>query len=302
MIVSQQIDVVYFDTIDLAQYTTFVRGLKLIMNHHNVESMLLLRRAHAVGNPLKKFYLRIQSKKLREYENETIESVGLNLAVSEIDKKELERLSPRANVAIISNGVDTDYFYVQDLPTRKNNLVFIGGMTWYPNRDAVLYFLKEIWPLIESEIPDISFTLIGRQPLKEIVRLSHKKGNIEVLGFVDDVRPYLAQASTFIVPIRIGGGTRLKILDAFACGKAVVSTSMGCEGLEVKAGTNILIGDSPRQFADQVIKVCSDATLMKSLGKEGRKLVEEKYTWKMIGKHLNSLMHDCQGRNDVLLK
>lgn len=141
---------------------------------------------------------------------------------------------------------------------------------------------------MKNVVPDLSLTLIGYQPPKEALTMS-KKEKIEVLGFVDDVRPYVMRATGYIVPLKVGGGTRLKILDAWACGKAVILTSIGCEGLEIMPGKNILIGDSPTQFAENVIKVCTDGDLRSSLGKEGRKLVEQNYSWRWIGDRLNRI-------------
>jgi polysaccharide biosynthesis protein PslH len=285
----QKIDLVYFDTIDLAQYAGFTGKLRAVMNHQNVESLLLRRRAERMRNPLKKIYMKIQSNKLREYERSQAEKFDLNLAVSEPDKTEFLRIFPHARVEVIPNGVDTDYFMPQNIQIKKNNLIFIGGMTWYPNRDGLLYFIQSIWPLIKEEIPEASLTLIGRKPLQKLIESSREK-DLEVPGFVEDVRPYLHRANVMVVPIRVGGGTRLKILDAFACGKAVVSTSIGCEGLEVTPDNNILIGDSPEEFAGQVIKILRDDKLMTSLGSEARKLVEEKYRWETIGEYLNSIL------------
>jgi sugar transferase (PEP-CTERM/EpsH1 system associated) len=291
-----QIDLVHFDTIALAPYAKYVKGSTKILNHQNVESILLMRRAQVEKNPLKKLYLYFQARKLRRYECETVERFKSNLAVSQVDKKEIKNNSPKAKVEIIPNGVDIEYFHVSESPIRKDNLIFAGGMNWFPNRDAIIFFLEEIWPLVKKVIPDLSLTLIGHQPPGEAISLS-KEEKIEVLGFIDDVRPYVAQATAYIVPIRVGGGTRLKILDAWACGKAVISTSIGCEGLEVTPGRNILIGDSPGQFAEQVIKVCADGNLRRSLGKEGRKLVEEKYSWKMIGEDLNRIYENLISKN-----
>lgn len=290
---THKVDLVHFDTISLAQYSTYVRGTRKILNHHNVESMLLLRRAKMERNPLKKLYLYLQGKKLRKYEGETIERFKLNLAVSHLDKRDILSYCPEAEVEVIPNGVDTEYFQVLETPIRKNNLVFAGGMNWFPNRDAIIYFLKEIWPPVKKVIPDLNLTLIGYQPPEEVVSKS-KKEKIETLGFVDDVRPYLTRATAYIVPIRVGGGTRLKILDAFACGKAVISTSIGCEGLDVTPERNILIGDSPSEFAEQVIKVCTDGDLMRSLGRAGRELVEKIYTWRLIGENLNRIYTNLQ--------
>jgi sugar transferase (PEP-CTERM/EpsH1 system associated) len=285
---NHEIDLVHFDTIALAEFRKSVTGLKKILNHHNIESALLLSRARRERSLLKRFYLLLQGNKLKKYESKTCGEFDLNILVSEVDKERVEEYCPEIQAEVIPNGVDTNYFTISGGQVRRNNLVFIGGMSWFPNRDAILCFLKEIWPLLKKKIADISFTLIGSHPPKEIKDWG-KKENIEVLGFVEDIRPYLAQASVYVIPLRVGGGTRLKILDAFACGKAVISTSIGCEGLDVTPGINILIADSPCEFAEQVIKVCTNDNLMKSLGREGRKLVEEKYSWKMIGDNLNRI-------------
>jgi sugar transferase (PEP-CTERM/EpsH1 system associated) len=283
-----EIDLVHFDTVALAEYSRYSTRGKKVLNHHNVESALLLSRASQEKNPLARFYLRLQGNKLSRYEKRTCGTFDSNIVVSELDKDKLKDHSPKTEVEVVPNGVDTSYFAVSDAQVRKNNLIFAGGMNWFPNRDAVLYFSENIWPLLKKEIPDVSFTLIGTAPPKKITDLGRKE-KIEVQGFVDDVRPYLARAAAYVVPIRAGGGTRLKILDAFACGKAVISTSIGCEGLEVTPGTNILIGDSPAEFAKQVIRVCTDSGLRKSLGEEGRKLVEQKYSWVTIGDSLNRI-------------
>lgn len=293
---NHKIDLVHFDTVALAEFRKCLTGQKSVLNHHNIESALLLSRACREKNPLRRFYLLLQGNKLSRYESETYGEFDLNVVVSELDRGRLRNHSPRTEVKVIPNGVDTSYFKVSDTQLRKNNVIFVGGMNWFPNRDAVLYFSERIWPLLKKEISDVSFTLIGSGPPKKIIDLG-KNEKIEVHGFVDDVRPYLARAAAYVVPIRAGGGTRLKILDALACGKAVVSTSIGSEGLEVNPGRNILIGDSPSEFAEQVIRVCTDGDLMKSLGEEGRKLVEEKYSWKMIGDDLNRIYDNLISSN-----
>jgi sugar transferase (PEP-CTERM/EpsH1 system associated) len=293
---NHQIDLVHFDTVALAELGRALKGQKKVLNHHNIESALLLSRARRERNFLKRFYLLLQGNKLSRYESNTYGEFHLNVVVSEEDKNRLRSHSPKTEVEVIPNGVDTTYFEVSDSQLRKSNLIFAGGMNWFPNRDAILYFSEKIWPLLKKKLPDVSFTLIGSSPPKKIMDLGRKE-KIEVMGFVDDVRPYLAQAAAYVVPIRAGGGTRLKILDAFACGKAVISTSIGCEGLDVTPNRNILIGDSPNQFAEQVIKVCTDGDLMKSLGEEGRKLVEENYSWRLIGDDLNRIYDNLISSN-----
>jgi sugar transferase (PEP-CTERM/EpsH1 system associated) len=292
-----EIDLVHFDTVALAEYLKHLTGGKKVLNHHNIESALLSSRAKREENPLARFYLRLQGNKLNRYENRTCGTFDLNVVVSELDKDKLKNHSSKTEVEVIPNGVDTSYFTISDAQVRKNNVVFVGGMNWFPNRDAVLYFSEKIWPLLKKEISDVNFTLVGSAPPKKVTDLS-KKEAIEVLGFVEDVRPYLARAAAYVVPIRAGGGTRLKILDAFACGKAVISTSIGCEGLDVTPGRNILLGDSHDKFAEQVIRVCTDGDLRKSLGEEGRKLVEEKYSWVTIGDNLNRIYENLIQKTD----
>lgn len=288
IIAERNIDLVHFDAIDVSEYLSTIRPSRAVLNHHNVESQLLKRRADAVTNPLARFYLEIQSRKLARYERLQVGAFDINFTVSELDRENLLTDSPEARVEVVANGVDIAYFQPSSKKVRNNNVLFVGGMSWFPNRDAVTYFIREIWDLIKAELPDATLTLVGRRP-EDIEHLTRRE-DIEALGFVDDVRHCLRAAAAVIVPLRVGGGTRLKILDALACGKAVVSTLIGCEGLHVTPDVDILIGDTPSEFARQVIRACTDDALREGLGRHGRRLAEERYAWQVVGAHLNDLI------------
>jgi len=280
-------DVVHFDTISLAEYTPLVGGLPRILNHHNVESAMMRRRARKERNPLKKLYFHVEAAKLERYEIEVAPRFNAHLTVSESDRQILRQLAPGVNVDVISNGVDTHYFRPGDPPRAPRSLVFAGGMKWYPNRDAVLFFVREVWPLLKREYPDVTFTVIGREPPGELVALAQRDTGLRLTGYVDDVRPLIAGAAVYVCPIRDGGGTRLKVLDAMAMGKAIVSTSIGCEGLDVEPEQNILVADRPAEFVAQIGRLIEDATLRERLGRSARTAVEARYSWETIGRQLN---------------
>jgi len=281
-------DMIQIDTIALAQYASFGPDLPKILVHQNVESGLLLRRSLNERNPLSRIYLYLQARKLKNYEKIVAGRFDANITVSGLDKEELNRLTRGAKFEVIPNGTDIDYFTPKG-KTNSKHLVFTGGMTWYPNKDAMLHFCSEIYPLIKEKMPDVEMDVVGRFPPPRLQKIAREEPSIKLRGYVDDVRDYVHQAAVYVVPIRVGGGTRLKILDAFACGKAVVSTSVGCEGLEVTPGENILIGDSPSEFANQVVNLLKDERLRTKLGVNARKLVMEKYSWEKIGQIQNSI-------------
>jgi glycosyltransferase involved in cell wall biosynthesis len=165
-------------------------------------------------------------------------------------------------------------------------------MDWLPNEDGMLYFVEEILPLIKTGCPDVSVEIVGRNPSAKLRSLTARHENIRFTGWVEDIRPFLARGTVCIVPLRIGGGTRLKIFEAMAMGKAVVSTSIGAEGLPVHSGKNILLSDSPEDFAKSVLSVLHDANGRQRIGGAARKLVEENYSWQSVGKIFASTLED----------
>ena len=168
----------------------------------------------------------------------------------------------------------------------------------FANEDAVLYMLKEMWTRIKQAIPNVRFYVIGQDPTKEILDFAKKDDAVTVTGFVDDIRPYVARSAVYVVPIRVGGGTRLKVLDALAQGKAIVSTSVGCEGINVTDGRNIRIEDNPVEFAKRTIELLKDADRRRELGQEARQLAVEEYSWEKIGKVLDGVYQEVGGKED----
>jgi len=285
----KSIDIIHCDTIGLAEYVKGIKGIPKVLNHHNIESHMMLRRAKKEKNLFKKIYFYVEGLKLKKYENRICPKFDINLVVSELDKERLLNIAPNSKVEVIPNGVDINYFKPLNSKIKRHNIVFAGRMNAYPNEDAVIWFLKEIWPLLKKEVPDATFTIAGRNPTPRIKKFAKNDSSILVTGYVDDIRPFIAQAEVYICPIRDGGGTKLKILDAMAMGKIIVTTTIGAEGLGVIHERHVLIANDPKISASQVLLVFNNPDLRKYLSQNARQLVKKEYSWEIIGKKLNSL-------------
>jgi len=277
---------VHFDSIDLGLFVGAAADFRKVLNHHNCESAMAYRRAQKEPNPVKKAYLWHQARKIERQEREVCHLFDVNLAVSDVDAQTLLSRSPKAHIHIVENGTDTSYFVPTDAPAEPRSLIFAGLLRWYPNVSAVQYFVREIWPLVKLQCPGVRFYVAGQRPSESLVERLTQDPNIVVVPSPDDIRPWVARGAVFVCPILDGGGTKLKILDALAMGKAVVSTAIGCEGLQVKHGENILVADTPRDFAREVLRALGNEPLRKQLGTMGRALVEKQYSWEVISGHL----------------
>lgn len=297
-------DIVHVDTIALAGYLKSLNGLPAVLNHHNVESTLLLRRAATERNPATRAYIGLQGQKLRRAEQQALSAFDGNISVSDLDGRELAELNPAATICVVPNGTDTDFFKPIDGVEVDLSLVFAGSMAWYPNGDAMILFGEKVWPLIKRELPDITMNLIGSRAPAEVVKLGETDSQFKVLGFVDDVRPTIARAAVYVVPIRVGGGTRLKILDAMAMGKAIVSHPIGAEGLDVTDGKDIIIAEDPEMFARRVVELVRDVNLRTAISLQARKSVVEKYSWSTIIPKMERFYQEISDRkrNDVQRK
>ncbi len=274
-------DAVHFDTIDLARYRLFAGDLPTAMNHHNVESLLFRRRAPYERNRLAGLYLSLQAAKLERYERRWYGRFTTNLFVSETDRLGALDGAPRFDSHVVPNGVDTDY-YRPGAESGAKNIVWVGGLGWFPNRDAVHYLLGDIWPRIRERLPDTRLDLIGSAPPGLLPPGASAPG-VTVHGFVDDLRPLVTAASVFVVPIRVGGGTRLKILDAMAMGKAIVTTSIGCEGIDPADGEEMVLADSTERFVEQVCALLEDVDRRRALGAAARSSAERRFSWEKAG-------------------
>ena len=278
---SSSFALVHVDSLDLARYLpTVTAAAPVVCVHHNVESMLLRRRSLAERQMWRRRYVAFQAGLLEEDERHWYDRVDLNVTVSPNDRDAVLQVAPRANVQVVPNGVDVETF--QPMLGKEEGLVFAGGAGWFPNRDGMEYLGRDILPLIRRDGNGVPVCWVGRATPAERERFA-AEFDVTMTGYVPDVRPYLADAACYVVPLRVGGGTRLKILDAWAMGKAIVSTSVGCEGLDARDGDNILIRDTPEAFAEAVRQVLADAQLRKRLGSAGRRTVETTYGWEVIG-------------------
>lgn len=280
-------DIIHVDTIGLARYFQPGWHIPTVLTHHNIESALMARRAGVEQDPLIKFYVGLQAKRLRAYEASQSPRFALNLMMSSVDAQELLKIAPTARTAVVPNGVDTEYF-VPRTDLQENAVIYTGGMNMFANKDAVTHFIQSVWPMVLSQAKDATFYVVGQDPPADLLEIEKKDTSIRVLGFVDDIRPHVAKAAVYVVPLRVGGGTRMKVLDALAQGKAIVSTSVGCEGIEVTDGLNICIEDQDDRFAKAISDLFQSSARRKELGAEARKLAEQKYGWESIGRTLQS--------------
>jgi glycosyltransferase involved in cell wall biosynthesis len=281
----REFDLLHFDTIALARFKSGRTEPPSVVTHHNIESTLLERRARVEKHMAVRLYIRWQARKLRSYEIRHCPRFDHNIVVSEVDGEELKRMAPGVEVTAVANGVDVEYFSPRGDPGGKS-LIYVGGMNMFANRDAVLYFIRTMWPSIKKLHPEAVFTVVGVDPPEELVRRSREDGSIRVTGWVDDVRPHIADAALYVVPLRVGGGTRLKIADAMAMGKAIVSTSIGCEGIALKDGVSAMIADDPDAFVGAVDTLLRHDERRRAMGAAARNLAESSYSWPIQARRL----------------
>ena len=280
-----QFDVVHVDTIALGQFIDGPHHVPSALTHHNIESMLMARRAEVESNPVIGRLLRRESDKLERYERTMSPRFDINILMSTADQRLFNDRVPNVRSAVVPNGTDTDYFESATEPD-ANALIYTGGMNMFANRDAITYFVDQVWPLIVARMPKTRFLAVGQDPPPELLAYAARDARIVVTGKVPDIRPYVKQAAVYVVPLRVGGGTRLKVLDAMASGKAIVSTTVGCEGLDVTPGEQLIVEDDPRRFAAAVIELLGDSARRAALGNAARTLAEQRYAWPSIGEAL----------------
>ncbi len=262
-----------------------------ILFQHNVEAILRERHYRQTRNVLARAYLYWEWIRLRRFEGHAARQFDHCVMVSPQDCRTMEDLYGVTHTSAIPTGVDVEYFRPRELEAEGHHVVFTGSMDWLPNVDAIQFFVKDVLPLIRREL-DVTFWIVGRDPSRAIRRLGEANPRVKVTGTVEDVRPYIDRASVYVVPLRIGGGTRIKIFEAMAMGKPVVSTRVGAEGLPVTHGTDIILADDPASIARETIALLRDASARQRIGHAARRLVVENYTWDAAARRFSDICEE----------
>lgn len=293
LLAARRFDLVHCNSLDLQDYLPLCRGIPLVCAHFDVESAFWRRRARVEGSAPRRWYYGFQADRMEERERTWSRRAALNVMVSEVDGAHLQELCPEARWTVVPNGVDIDEFRPETGEDR--GVAYIGGTNWGPNLDALRFFCDEILPHLGDTDGLRPLRWVGSATERE-QRFYRERFGVELTGYVDDVRPYMRDALCNIVPLRSGGGTRLKILNSWAMARPVVSTRVGCEGLGARDGHNILIRDDPREFAEAIRVLAGDAALRRRLGENARRTVEEQYSWDVIGRAMLDTYRDLLRR------
>lgn len=290
---AKDFDVVQIESIHLMKYLPIIRAERrrplVVCDWHNIESELMRQYAEREQSVLRRTYARRTARLMSEAEKHALREFDAHIVVSEQDADRLRSLNSDARVYVVENGVDTTYYSEVSAAAGdesiRNRIVFVGSMDYHANIDGVVSFARDMWPQVRARKPELIFTIVGKDPAAEVRELASISG-VEVTGTVDDVRPYYREAAASIVPLRVGGGSRLKILESMAAGVPVISTTLGGEGLDVHDGKDILIANDKAQFIDAILSVVESESRRQQLIAGGRSLVSERYDWSGLGANL----------------
>lgn len=277
----ERFDVIHCQNYYTAQYLRGDEDAARILYTENFETLILERFARTRRNPLKKALIMAEAARTRRYELDCCRKFHRILTISAIDCERFAEACPARDFRVQPAGVDLGHYTPRPAPPTTNRIVFTGTLSYYPNADAVLWFAREVLPRVRQQAPGAVFQIVGDAPGPEILAL-RQPGVIEVTGRVPDVRDYIAGAAVYAVPLRIGGGVRLKILEAMAMGAAIVSTAVGAEGLEVEAGRDLILADRPEDMAASIAALLRDREARAAYGAAARARVEADYNWDRV--------------------
>jgi len=288
LLAEESFDLIQVESIHLMNYLPALRAASnqppIVCDWHNVESDLMRQYAERERSLARRTYARRTARLMSEAETRALKEFDAHIAVSEVDAKRLQAVNSDAKIFVIENGVDAAH-YANEQSATRNRIVFVASMDYHANIEGATNFARDVWPMIHKQQPHLQFTIVGRNPSPQVTELSSIAG-IEVTGSVADVRPYYREALAAVVPLNVGGGSRLKILEAMAAGVPVVSTKLGAEGLDVSDGENILLAETTAQLAQGILKVIDDSDLRARLITGGHALVRARYDWSILGAKL----------------
>ncbi len=289
----ERFDIVQAEFLATGHFAVSLLGPIRVLDMHNVESTYVWRLLRRKRPGLGSLLTLSDAVKLSRYQQRIVSRFDRCLAVSDVDARQLAGCAPGAAVTVVPNGVDPEFFHPMEAPEDPAGLVFTASFTYAPNVDAMVFFCREVLPQIRAVVPGARLTIAGREPPPEVTALA-ALGGIEVTGAVPDMRPYLARAAVVVVPLRLGSGTRIKILEAMAMGKAVVSTSAGAEGLDIRPGHDVEIADGVEEFTRRTVDLLGDAARRRCLGDNARQTVMTRYTWPQIAVRLDAVYHEMR--------
>jgi len=282
LVQEEKYDVIVCDFLVAAGVIPWDLPLPKVLFTHNVEALIWKRHYEVARNLLWKLLSWREWQTMSQAEGRYLRTADHVLAVSQTDRDFFTGTVAADKLTVIPTGVDIEYFQPFS-SEEENTLVFTGSMDWLPNEDGIFYFVEQVLPKIVQEIPTVKLQVVGRKPSPRLQTLAAEHPNeVHLTGWVNDIRPYLGRSAVCIVPLRIGSGTRLKIFEAMAVGKAVVSTTIGAEGLPVRHGAELLLADSPEEFAQSVMMLLRDPAARRKLGYAARELVQRKYGWASV--------------------
>ncbi|OGR50712.1 MAG: hypothetical protein A3I11_02190 [Elusimicrobia bacterium RIFCSPLOWO2_02_FULL_39_32] len=274
------IDVVHVNYLSMSIYRDEFPLIPSIFFPLDAVSMMFERNIRFETNIFRKFYMYLQWKKVINFESKILLKFEENMVVSPVDKDHLLKRCPKAKIEVSPLGLNTDYFIPkQNVLEESDSILFRGVMNFFPNTDAVRYFYKTIFPMVRKQSPSAKFYVVGKSPSSDILAWAKEDSGLTLTGFVDDIRIWMARASVVVCPMRVGSGIKIKIMESMSMGKAIVSTSLACAGLEVKNEEHLLIEDDPFLFAQKIVYLLKDRQARIKLGNKARKFVLESYSW-----------------------
>lgn len=296
LLAAENFDLIVCDFVQMARNVVGLPGPPAVLFQHNVEAEIFERHARTDSGWVRRRFMAYQAAKMRVFEAWAGGQFARVVAVSDRDRDQFRSRYGWQHVDTIDTAVDIDYYRPQTGEESPHTMVFVGSLDWLPNQDGLSWFVSEVWPLIRSQVPDAVFRIVGRNPSRSMLELGAVPG-IELVGGVPDTRPWLARSSLVVVPLRIGGGTRLKVFEAMAMGKPVVSTTLGAEGLAVESGNNIALADGPAALAEAVTQLLQNPPARHQMGLAARRLVEEKFSAESVARQFEQICLRAAGQN-----
>ena len=279
---SGRYDVAHFDSLSLACFRPLLPDPPATLGHHNAESHMMVRRSERERSWVKRMYFRLEGARLRRYERTIAPDFDIHITCSELDSERLRETMPTSRFVAIPNGVDTTFFALEGHAETPNSLIFVGTMNWYPNVDAVMFLLRDVWPMLRAHVPGVTFDIVGAGAPRRLTDLAARSPGVTLHGFVPEIRPLIERAALYVCPIRDGGGTKLKILDALAMQKCIVAHPVACEGIAVTPGTDIVFATGAADFAKTVEQLLADPVKRASIGRAARILAHTRYSFPSI--------------------